>query len=355
MTLIVAVLAQAALAAPDAAALDAYVRAAMERQRMPGFALAVVGDGAVVHARGYGLANVELQVPVTPETVFQSGSVGKMFAAALALLLADEGKLGLDDPVSRYVPAPRHWKGVTVRHLLTHTSGIKEYTDTVDLRRDYTEAELVEMAGQPPLDFAPGTRWSYSNTAYAVLGAVLRKAGGAFYGHQLRERIFVPLGMRTARVISEEDIVPNRADGYRLDKGGALKNQEWVAPTLNTTADGALYLTTNDLAKWALALDTDVPLPARLREQMWTPARLADGRVAEARESGYGLGWFVKKVEGQPLLDHGGAWQGFQAYIGRFPEQRLSVVAFANLGGSDPGAIARAVAGHFRPALRRGE
>ena len=137
--------------------VDVYVRAQMAEQKIPGLALAVVRDGRIEIAAGFGLANVEHQVPVKPETVFQSGSTGKQFAAAAALLLADEGRLAFDDPVSKYVPVPARWKGITVRHLLTHTSGIPEYTDSIDLRRDYTEDQLVEMAGQRPLDFPPGT------------------------------------------------------------------------------------------------------------------------------------------------------------------------------------------------------
>jgi D-alanyl-D-alanine carboxypeptidase len=332
--------------------VDAVVREEMARQHIPGVALAVVRHGRVVRTSGYGLANVEHDVPVTADTVFQSGSVGKQFTAAVVLLLADEGRLRLDDPVSQYVDAPERWNGITLRHLLTHTSGIAEYTDKIDLRRDYTEAELVRMAGEAPLDFAPGTRWSYSNTAYAVLGAVIRRASGRFYGDLLRERIFQPLGMKTARVMDEADIVKGRAAGYRLVES-ALKNQEWVSPSLNTTADGALYLSANDFARWALSLDTDMPLKDALRRQMWTPARLADSSVADARGASYGFGWFLGRHNGHERVDHGGSWQGFQSYIGRFPEQGLTVVALANLAGSDPTAIARRVAELYEPALAR--
>lgn len=345
-------LAAAVDAAPPPPEVDAYVRAQMGSQKIPGLALAVVREGRIEIAAGFGLANVEHGVPVKPQTVFQSGSTGKQFAAAAALLLADEGRLGLDDPVSKYVPAPAHWAPITVRHLLTHTSGIPEYTDSIDLRRDYTEAELVAMAGERPLDFAPGTKWSYSNTAYAVLGAVIRKASGKFYGDVLEERIFAPLDMETARVISEEDIVPDRAAGYRLENG-VLKNQQWVAPLLNTTADGALYLSVLDLAKWARALDTDRPLRGALRERMWTPARLASGDVADARGKGYGFGWFVGRHNGHPLVDHSGSWQGFQAWIGRFPAQRMTVVVLSNLAGSDPGLVGRGVAGILASELGR--
>jgi CubicO group peptidase (beta-lactamase class C family) len=340
-----------AAADPPAAEVDAVVRRELARQRIPGLSLGVVRDGRLLRAEGYGLANVELEAPATPRTMFQSGSVGKQFTAALVLLLAAEGRLGLDDPVSKLLPeAPETWRGITVRHLLTHTSGIAEYTDRIDLRRDYTEDQLLRMAGERPLDFPPGTRWSYSNTAYAVLGVLIHRASGRFYGDLLRERIFQPLGMTTARIISEADIVPGRAAGYRL-VSGQLKNQDWVAPSLNTTADGALYLSALDMARWAEGLETDVPLPAALRSQMWTPARLPDGTPAAARDGGYGFGWFLTRRAGQPVTEHGGSWQGFQSYIGRFPDQKLTVFAFSNLAGSDPGIIARAVAALYAPVL----
>ena len=336
---------------PPAAEVDAVVRRELARQRIPGLGLGVVREGRLVRAEGYGQANVELEAPATSRTMFQSGSVGKQFTAALVLLLAAEGRLGLDDPVSKRLPeAPEAWRGITVRHLLTHTSGIAEYTDRIDLRRDYTEDQLLRMAGERPLDFVPGTRWSYSNTAYAVLGILIHRASGRFYGDLLHERIFRPLGMTTARVISEADIVPGRAAGYRLVEG-QLKNQDWVAPSLNTTADGALYLSVLDMARWAEGLETDVPLPAALRAQMWTPARLADGTPAAARDGGYGFGWFLTRRAGQPVTEHGGSWQGFQSYIGRFPDQKLTVFAFSNLAGSDPGIIARAVAALYAPVL----
>jgi D-alanyl-D-alanine carboxypeptidase len=340
-----------AAADPPASDVDALVRREMARQRIPGLSLGVVREGHLVRAEGYGLASVELDAPVTPRTMFQSGSVGKQFTSALVLLLAAEGRLGLDDPVSKHLPdAPPRWRGITVRHLLTHTSGIAEYTDRIDLRRDYTEDELLRMGAERPLDFEPGTRWSYSNTAYAVLGILIHRASGRFYGDLLAERIFAPLGMTTARIISEADIVRGRAAGYRLVEG-QLRNQEWVAPSLNTTADGALYLSALDMARWAEALETDVPLSAGLRAQMWTPARLAGGASASARDGGYGFGWFLTRRAGQPVTEHGGSWQGFQSYIGRFPDQKLTVYAFSNLAGSDPGGVARGVAALYAPIL----
>jgi CubicO group peptidase (beta-lactamase class C family) len=348
---LLALVPRAAAADPSPADVDAVVSREMARQRIPGMSLGLVRAGHLVRAEGYGLANVELDAKATSRTMFQSGSVGKQFTAALVLLLAADGRLGLDDPVSKHWPgAPASWSGITIRHLLTHTSGIAEYTDRIDLRREYTEDDVLRMAASAPLDFEPGTKWSYSNTAFAVLGVLVHRVSGTFYGDLLRERIFGPLGMTTARVISEADIVPGRAAGYRL-VDGQLKNQEWVSPSLNTTADGALYLSALDMARWAEGLETDVPLPQALRTAMWTPARLKTGEPATARDGGYGFGWFLTRRAGQAVTEHSGSWQGFQAYIGRFPDQALTVYAFANLAGSDPGLVARMVAGLYAPVL----
>ena len=237
--------------APADVRIDSVVRAEMTRQRIPGVAVAIVKNGAVMMAKGFGESNVELHTPVTVETMFQSGSVGKQFTSAGVMTLVEEGKVGLDDPITKYFPgAPPSWRGITVRHLLTHTSGIPDYTtDAMDYRRDYTEDELEKMAFGLEPEFPPGSRWNYSNTGYVLLGIIIHKASGKFYGDLLRERIFTPLGMGTARVISEEDIIPNRAAGYQMVQG-QLKNQEWVAPKLNTTADGSLYLSIRDYIAW---------------------------------------------------------------------------------------------------------
>ena len=237
------------------ARLDSIVVGEMDRQEVPGVAVAIVRGGQLLLVKGYGLANVEHQVPVKPETIFQSGSLGKQFTAAAVMLLVQDGKLRLDESIRTYLSeAPKSWQPITVRHLLTHTSGIPDYTtDDFNYWRNYTEEDLARLAFTMRSEFPPGTRWNYSNTGYQLLGFVVRRASGKFYGDVLRERVFGPTGMTTARVISEADIVPNRAAGYRLEDE-QLKNQEWVAPELNTTADGSLYFSVLDLVAWDRAV-----------------------------------------------------------------------------------------------------
>jgi CubicO group peptidase (beta-lactamase class C family) len=318
----------------------------MTRQQIPGVAIAVVRDGEVALAKGYGLANVEHQVPVKPETVFQSGSVGKQFTATGVMLLVEAKRLSLDDPITKFLPegAPR-WNRIRIRHLLGHTGGTTDYPTNFDFRRDYTEAALVKRAAAIPLAFAPGAKWSYSNIGYLLLGVVIHRVTGEFYGDFLREKIFEPLGMTTTRIISEADIVPNRAAGYRVVKG-TLKNQEWVSPTLNTTADGSLYLSVLDLAKWDASLYTERILNADSLKQMWTPVTLTSGQT-----HAYGFGWSLGDVRGHRIVEHGGAWQGFKSAIVRFPDDRLTVILLANLAETDPSKLAHGIAAIVDPRL----
>jgi CubicO group peptidase (beta-lactamase class C family) len=327
--------------------VDRYVTAELARQRIPGLSVAVLRGDSVLIARGYGFANVEHDVPATDSTIYQSGSVGKQFTAAAVVMLSQEGRLGLDDPITKYLPEGGDvWRGITVRHLLTHTSGIPDYADsTLDYRRPYSEADLVRLATRLPLQFAPGERWSYSNTGYLLLGAVIRKVTGRFYGDFLRERIFGPTGMRTARIISESDIVRHRAAGYEMTDG-RLQNQAWVSPELNTTADGSLYFSVRDLSAWAIALNHGAVPGRTVLEQSWTPVRLNNGGTYP-----YGFGWWIGEQRGYRQIGHTGSWQGFKTSIQRYPEFGLTVIVLANLGEAEPAAISYGIAGIIEPAL----
>ena len=327
-------------------AIDRVLRAEMERQKIPGVAVGIVDHG-VVTARGYGFANVEHAVPVTDETIFQSGSLGKMFTATAIMLLVEDGKIALTDPLTKYFPAaPASWKKITVRHLLTHTSGIPDYTtDTFNFRTDYTEDQLATLAFAMPLEFPAGSRWNYSNTGYALLGFIVHKASGQFYGDVLAKRVFQPLGMTTTRIITEADIVPNRTAGYRL-VDGQLKNQNWVAPQLNTTADGSLYFSMRDLVLWEAAVKRRAVLKAESWEQILTPVRLNSGKSYP-----YGFGWFIEERGGLPLHQHSGSWQGFKTQFSRFLGNDLSIIVLANVAQANPARIADRIAEIIDPRL----
>ena len=328
--------------------VDDYIRAEMAKRKIPGLALLVVRDGQIVKAQGYGFSNVELQVPVKPETLFQSGSMGKQFTATAVMMLVEEGKLGLDDPLTKYFSdAPKSWKQVTVRQLLSHTGGFGDYPKGFDFRRDRSEDDLLKVVEAIPLAYPPGTKWAYANLGYLTLGVLIHRVSGKFYGDFLQERVFQSLGMSTTRIISEADIIPNRASGYELVKG-ELKNQEWVSPALNTTADGSLYFSILDLAKWDAALYTEKLLKKPSLDLMWTPVKLKSGEV---NSDHYGFGWFIHDIRGHRIIEHEGAWQGFTTNISRYVDDRLTVAILTNLAGPEPDDLSHHVAGMYVPEL----
>jgi CubicO group peptidase (beta-lactamase class C family) len=323
-----------------------FVNACLKKKQIPGCAVMVRHNGKVALVRGYGIANVEHGVRVGPQTVFQSGSIGKQFTAMAVMMLIEENKLALDDPISKYLDVPENWSGIRVRHLLTHTSGLGDYPEKFSLKQDYTEDDLLNMIKAQPLRFPPGEKWSYSNLGYVTLGILIHKVSDQFWGDYLHKEVFDPLGMKHTRAISEVDIIPNRAAGYIL-KDGVLTNQSWVSPSVNNTADGSLYFTVGDLAKWDEALETRKLINTSGYEQMWTPVRLNDGTTAP-----YGFGWRIAKTDsGHTLLEHGGAWQGFASYIARYPDDRLSVAVLCNRAGASASYIAKRIAGFYAATL----
>jgi CubicO group peptidase (beta-lactamase class C family) len=274
------------------------------------------------------------------------------------MMLVEEGKIDPEDSVTKYFDrAPAIWKPIKVKNLLSHTSGLAEYeTDARTkadgpfyLRLDCTETELFDKIAALPMDFQPGDKWRYTNTNYAILSMTIRKVTGQFYGDFLAERIFRPLGMTATRIISERDIIPNRSSGYEWTKDG-LKNQEWVSPTYNSTADGALCFNVPDLAKWDAALYTERLVKKASLDRMWTVFPLNDGKP---NPGNYGFAWAIGKQNGHRVIEHSGAWQGFTTYIGRYVDDGLTVVVLTNLdaGHAHPGKIGHEVAGLYDTAL----
>lgn len=321
-----------------------FINGYIKSEQIPGVAVMVRQNGRVIRSEGYGMANLEHNIPVTPQTVFQSGSVGKQFTATAVMMLVEQKKIALEDSVSKYLAVPDTWKGITIRHLLTHTSGLDDYPDDFDMNKDYTEDEEFKIMTTQKLQFQPGEKWSYSNLGYLTLGVLIHKVSGKFYGDFLKEHVFQPLVMNTTRIINEADIIPNRAAGYEL-RDGVLKNQEWVSPTVNTTADGSLYFTVEDLAKWDEALESEKILSHASLQQMWTPVKLNDGSTYP-----YGFGWSLNKTpSGHRIIEHGGAWQGFTSHIARYVDDHISVATLCNRAGADCGYIAHHVAGIYIP------
>lgn len=334
-------------------AIDLYLQGEMQRQHIPGIALGVIRDGKPVRLQGYGRATLEHDVAVTPDTVFQIGSIGKQFTAVAVMLLVNEGKLKLDDPLQTYLPeVPDSWHAVTLRRMLNHQAGIAQFTtpqhQLLDLTHDYTDAELIRLAASQPLEFEPGTDVSYSDTAYVLLGFVINRVAGQFYGDFLHARVFGPLGMTATRVISDADLVPHRASGYELRDDGTLRNQVPVSPALNRTADGSLYSTVNDLVRWDHALDGDTILPRAQLERMWQIDNHTNGQRPLYH---FGYGWEHNHLKDQHLVEYDGNWQGFQALVSRYEEAHVTVILLTNLSLCRTERMGHAVAGLLDPAL----
>jgi len=330
--------------------VDDYVQAQMKKQHIPGLALAVVKNGRVEKSSGYGLANVELNVPVRPDTVFQIQSITKTFTATATMMLVEEGKIAVDDKLTKYLSdLPETWNGVTIRHLLSHTSGIKDFINepTVDMRKDIQPEDVIESLRKLPLNFRPGEKYAYSNTGYHLLAMVIRKVTGKYWGEFLQERILGPLEMNDTRVISLASIITNRAAGY-VWENGELRNGRFIAPTILAYAGGGLRSTVLDLAKWDGALYTEKLLKRSTLDQMWTPMKLNDGS-----DSSYGFGWGVTNIHGHRLISHTGSHMtGFKTALARFVDDKLTVIVFTNQREAEQMAIARGVAGFYVPALR---
>lgn len=348
MRMLLAVLACAGfVGAVRADAIDDYINAEMAHQHVPGLALAIMRHGQLVRAQGYGFANLEHQVPVHPDTVFEIGSAGMQFTAVAVMFLVEDGKIRLDESVRTYLPeAPASWAPITVRNLLNHTSGLPSTPDG-EFRRDYTDEELLGIIYKQKLNFPPGAHWNFSYTDYVTLGFLIKRVSGEFYGALLARRIFGPLGMRTAGLIDNLAIVPNRAAGYQLDNG-VLRNQDWVSPTANTTADGSLMLSVLDYARWDASLLGRKLLGPQSWAEIERPAALESGRSYP-----YAFGWYREHSAGQEVWRHSGAWLGFQSFVIHYRGDELTLVAFANSDSADPETIVRHVAGMLEPKLAR--
>lgn len=324
--------------AASADAVDTYLRAEMANQRLPGVAVAVLRDGKPISVRTLGLANIELNVPVTRNTVFKIGSVSKQFIATGIMLLVRDGKVRLEDPVTAYFEdAPAAWKGITLRQLLSHTSGLVRESPGFDGLKVQSDADIIRKAYEVPLQSAPGEKWAYCNLGYFILAETIHRVSGQPWPQFMTERVFKPLGMAATRTTDTLDIVPHRASGY-LFRNNEQRN---VGPLLALRPSGAFLSTIADLMKWEAALQGGVVLSKEEQAQMRTPVTLTDGSATQ-----YGLGWVLDDVRGHRRVRHGGSLPGFRAEYSRYDES-LSVIVLANADSARPDAMALEVANHY--------
>jgi len=326
---------------------DDLIKGEMQKHQIAGLALLVTKAGQPVKTNGYGVANLEWNVPVTKDTVFEIGSITKQFTAACILLLVEDGKLSLDDKISRHLKStPASWSNITVRHLLTHTSGIRNYTteDGFELRLHLTQEQFIQKIGAFPLDFQPGDGWKYCNSGYNLLGFIVENASGKNYWDFIRERIFQPLQMTNTTSRIPGIIVPHRASGYEMNHHVPI-NRDYDLTDLFSA--GAIISTTMDMAKWDAALNGDQLLKESSKAQWWTPAKLNSGKIQN-----YGFGWFLDPLNGHKNIGHGGATSGFSATIQRFPDDRLSIIILCN---ADETGVASAIAKKLAPLYFAGK
>ncbi|MBM0105542.1 beta-lactamase family protein [Steroidobacter sp. S1-65] len=315
----------------------------MRNQRIPGLALAVIREGRPVKVTGYGLANIELAVPATPDTVFRIASVSKQIMATAVMLLASEGKLDLDDPICRYIAGcPESWQPIRIRHVLTHTSGLSREAPGNSPFKVESDMDVIRRAFAAPTLSKPGDQWSYSNLGYSVLAQIISHTSGKSWSDFIAERIFAPLGMTATRTTDFIEIVPNRASGYQFRDN----RQRNVPPLLALRPSGAFLSTLRDLVKWDAAVTAGTLIPNAMQEQMWTAALLTDGS-----STNYGFGWWIDQVAGHRRVRHGGTNPGFRAEYARFVDEKLDVIVLANGESARTDEIAVVVAGHFIPGL----
>jgi D-alanyl-D-alanine carboxypeptidase len=316
-----------------AARADAFVSAFVNQGKFMGSVL-VAKDGKPVFRKGYGFANLEWDIPNTPDTKFRIGSITKQFTAMAILQLVEAGKLSLEDPVKKYYSeAPAAWEKITIHHLLTHTSGIPSYTSLPNFFRDKARdpmkpAEIVKLTQDKPLEFEPGEKMVYNNTGYVLLGHVIEKVSGGDYGAYMRKNIFEPLGMKDSGYDEHKIVIKKRASGYSPDR----TNAPYLDMTLPHAA-GALYSTVDDLLIWDQALYAGKLISKESYEKMFTPVK-----------NDYAYGWVVRTSGGRKEIAHGGGIHGFNTAFIRFSDDRVTVAVFANLNGPWADRIAKDLA-----------
>jgi CubicO group peptidase (beta-lactamase class C family) len=335
--------------AAQADEVDDLITSQMQAHHVPGVACVVWKDGQIVKTFYGGQANLEWNTPVGPDTVFEIGSISKQFAAASILLLAEQGKLSVDDNISKYLTnTPPAWANIKIRHLLSHTSGIHSYDDMdgFELRQHLTQSKFISQLARHPMDFQPGEKWKYCNAGYSLLGYIVENVTGEDYLAFLKEHIFMPLGMTNSAFRDPVNVIPHRAAGYAYDHG-KYENRDYDITDLFSA--GTIVSTVSDLTKWDEMLLNGGLLSESSKKLWWTPARLNDGRPVPVSPDGsrtYGFGWFLETLAGHKNFGHGGITSGFSASNQLYPDDHLFIIILSN---TDEGGFAVQLAQKIAP------
>jgi CubicO group peptidase (beta-lactamase class C family) len=330
-------------------AMDEFVLAQMREQHIVGLSLAVVERGTPVKIAGYGWANIQTKTAATPETIFQIQSVTKCFVGAAVALLIHDGKLSPEDKVVRWITnAPTSWSNITVRHLLTHTAGLKDFINepTIDLAAETTDDAILASVRDLPLEFTPGAKYAYSNTGYQLLGMIIERATGRSWFSFVKERILQPFGMHDTTLVNLSDESPRVAKGY-LWRDGELHRGRRLSQSVLAYPGGGCVSTAQDMARWDAGLDSGRVFTTNVLAEMWNYMKLNGGGF-----SGYGYG-FGLSAPGTPrhVIHVGAHATGFTSVYLRYPEQRLGIAVLVNQRFSKPENIARGIAALHIPSL----
>lgn len=325
---------------PSQSDIDAFVKTQMKELHIPAVSYAVLQNGKYISSGVYGLAEVELNVPANEHTLFNVGSVGKTFTATAIMLLEQDGKLSIMDPIGKHLDGiPDSWNNITIEHLLNHTSGIRDYVQESDghpllpnINRavELTPEQYIEMCTSNPLNFPTGERWAYSNSNYALLGFIIRKHIETSMDAFMRKRVFEPAGMMDTRYEDAFELRPNRAKGYHKDSTGVI-NGALISNFYSTIGDCGILTTGKDLAKWGPALTNGKVISKAQVEKMWTKHQLNNGKFSQEDFGTYGLGWFIEDVLGSPVFRHNGSFRkGYLGFYRYYPEHDLSIAIMIN-------------------------
>lgn len=328
--------------------VDELIVTRMGERGIQGISLAIIQNGKILKAKGYGLGNVEQNVSATPHTVYRLASMGKLFIATGIMILVEENKVRLDDSISKYLRGtPDNWHGITIRQLLSHTSGLRHDPSGYDDFKVQNDADVIKSSYSEPLLFTPGTKAAYSNLGYFILAEIITRASGQPWSEYLAERVFKPLQMTATQTTSMEDIIPNRAAGY-VRNSGKLQN---VPIPLALRPSGAFLSNVLDLAKFDAALYTEQVIKQSSLQQMWQSGKETDTGEGGVNGASFGLGWVIAQVNGHRAVLKGGSSPGFNSALVRFVDDKLTVVVLANTEKSRVGPLAYEVANFYIPGL----
>jgi len=332
---------------PDAADRVKQIFAAYDHTDTPGCAVGVSSAGTVVLRGAWGMADLEHQVALTPDSIFEAGSVSKQFTAAAVLLLAEQGKLSLTDPVSKYIPElPDYGTPITLDHLMHHTSGLRDWSSVVAVAgwerttREYTNAWVLDIAShQKALNFKPGDDWSYTNTGYNLLAVLVQRVSGKSLAQFTHDNVFLPLGMQSTSWRDDfQRIVPNRAIAYERQDG----REHQLMPFENAYGNGGLLTTVDDLLRW-----NDRFYGSKIGDPSFIKSELEPGRLNDGRALFYAAGLFLTNHDGVREISHAGATAGYRAWLGFYPERRLSVAVLCNSAEANTTVLGHKVADVF--------